>query len=326
MRRREFITLIGGAAVWPLAARAQQRAVPVIGFLGSGLPAEWTLVLAAFRQGLRQAGFVDGQNVAIEYRWAENHYDRLPVLAADLAGRQVAVVAAIGNAAAALAAKAATTTIPVVFATGIDPVAYGLVASLNRPGGNVTGIAFLTVLLVPKQFELVHELTPNAPLIAVLENPSNPYSEAEIRSVQDAARVIGQEIHVLYASTEAEIDTAFATLAQQQVAALQIPGDAFFYTRRKQIVALAARHAVPTIYAQREFVDADGLMSYGASLADAFRLAGDYVGRVLKGEAPANLPVQQSTKTELVINLKTAKTLGLTVPLSLLLRADEVIE
>jgi len=327
MRRRDFITLLGGAAAaWPLAVRAQKSPMPVIGFLGSGLPAEWTIILAAFREGLRRAGFADGQNVDIEFRWAENRYERLPTLATDLVRRQVAVIAAIGNSAAALAAKAATATIPVVFASGVDPVAYGLVASLHRPGGNVTGVSFLTSLLVPKQFELLHEIAPKAPLIAVLENPTNPYSGADIREVQDAAHALGRSVHVLNASTEGEIDAAFVAVVQQQAGALQIPGDAFFWTRRERIVALAARHAVPTIYAQREFVEVGGLMSYGADAADWSRLSGGYVARILKGEAPADLPVQQSTKVELVINLKAAKALGLTVPLPLLARADEVIE
>jgi putative ABC transport system substrate-binding protein len=326
MRRREFIAGLGSAAAWPLAARAQQPAPPVIGFLGAGSLAAWTPLLTAFRRGLMQAGFVEGQNVAIEYRWAENQYDRLTVLATDLVRRRVAVIAAIGNTPAAIAAKAATTTIPIVFAVGADPVQYGLVASLNRPGANVTGVSFLTSLLVEKQFELLRELLPNAQVIAVLVNPTNPYAEEETRDVQYAARALGHKIVVLKAGTEGEIDAAFAMMVQHRVGALHVPGDAFLWTQRDKLTALVERHAMPAIYAQREFVDIGGLMSYGSSVPDASRLAGGYVSRILKGEKPADLPVQQAVKVELVINMRTAKALGLTVPLTLLGRADEVIE
>jgi putative tryptophan/tyrosine transport system substrate-binding protein len=325
MKRREFIAGVG-AAVWPAAARGQQPTLPVIGYLSPGSSTTMANVTAAFLEGIKDGGYIEGRNVAIEYRWAENRYERLPALAADLVRQQVAVIAAFPNTAAALAAKAATATIPVVFAVGADPVTYGLVLSFNRPGGNITGVSFLTTLLVPKQFQMLHELVPKAPLVAVLENPTNVYSGPDIRNVEDAARALGQNVYVLNASTEGEIDAAFTALVQRQAGALQIPGDSFFWTRREQIVGLAARHAVPTIYAQREFVDIGGLMSYGTDATDGSRLVGRFVARILKGEKPADLPVQQVTKVELVINMKTAKALGLTVPLPLLALADEVIE
>jgi putative ABC transport system substrate-binding protein len=324
MRRREFFTLIGGAAAWPLAARAQ--AMPVIGFLGAGLAAEWARLIAAFRQGLEQVGFVDGQNVHIEYRWAENQYDRLPSLAADLVHRQPAVIFAANSTPAAVAAKAATATIPIVFTMGADPVKYALVASLNRPASNATGVIFLTSELAAKQFEFIHELLPNAPVIGVLVNPDNTYAQTDTGKVQEASLALSRKVFILNVNNDADLDAAFLAFVEQRVGVLQIPGDAFFYTRRDRIVALASRHALPTIYAQREFVDIGGLMSYGASLSAANRIAGGYVGRIIKGEKPADLPVQQSTKVELIVNLKTAKALGLDVPPTLIARADEVIE
>jgi putative ABC transport system substrate-binding protein len=324
LRRRDFIGLLGGTAVtWPLSARAQ-HAIPVIGFLNGGLAREYAYVAAAFRQGLSETGYVEGRNVLVEYRWAEGRYDRLPTLAADLVRRQVAVIAA--NTAAAPAAKAATTAIPIVFVTASDPVAAGLVASLSRPGGNLTGAVLLGVEVGPKRLELLHELVPTATAMALLINSSNPNAETQIRDMHAAARTLGLQLHILYASDERDFDTAFATVAQLRVGALAIGADAFYVNRSEQLAALALRHAMPAIFTVREFVDAGGLMSYGVSLKDAFRLMGVYTGRILKGEKPADLPVQQSTKVELIINLKTAKALGLTVPLPLLGRADGVIE
>ncbi|HZK88693.1 MAG TPA: ABC transporter substrate-binding protein [Stellaceae bacterium] len=325
MRRREFIILIGGAAVaWPLAARAQQKAMPVIGFLSSRLPAESASLVAAFRQGLSQSGFVEGQNVAIEYRWAEGNYDRLPALAAALVDRKPDLIATTGGAVSARAAKNATATIPIVFVTGDDPVASGLVASLARPGGNLTGVSILIVELNAKRLELISELVPQAKAIAVLANPAN--AERISREVQDAARAKAVELVMLQASTESEIAGVFATLAPRQVGALVVGNDPFFNSRREQLVGLAARHAMPAIYFDREFAAAGGLISYGASVAAAYRQIGIYAGKILKGEKPADLPVQQPDKFELVINLNTAKALGLTVPQSILARADEVIE
>ena len=327
MRRREFISLLGSAAVaGPLAARAQQP-MPVIGFLHSVSFDNLAHLVQSFHQGLKEAGFVEGRNVSIEYRWAEGHYDRLPALAADLVRRQVAVIAAPGGTPTALAAKAATATIPIVFLAGVDPVTAGLVASLNQPGGNVTGVSILNVDVVAKRLELLHELVPTAAVIALLVNPTNPvYTEPEIKEARDAAGSLGPQLHVLNASNEDEIDAAFATMVREGAGALVLSPDPFFNGRRVQLAALEARYGIPVIADRREFVEAGGLMSYGPNLADANHQVGALVGRILKGARPADLPVQQVVKIELVINLKTAKTLGIAIPLPLLGRADEVIE
>jgi putative ABC transport system substrate-binding protein len=329
MRRRDLFALVGGAAIaLPLGARAQQKAMPVIGVLNTGWPGPSAgPFMAAFRQGLSEAGYVEGQNLAIEYRWAEGHYDRLPALAADLVGRKVDLILA-GSPPAALAAKSATSTIPIVFRHGGDPVGDGLVASLARPGGNLTGVSQLgDEGLTAKRLELLSELVPRAGVIALLVNPNNSTAERVIQEVQQAARAKGVQLHVLKASSESEIDTAFASLVQLHAGALIVSADPFLTGRREQLVALVSRHAVPSIYAWREFAASGGLISYGASLTSAFHLLGTYyAGKVLKGAKPADLPVQQSTTFELVINLKTAKALDLTVPQSLLARADEVIE
>jgi len=324
--RRKVIAALGGAAfAWPLAARAQQQAMPVIGFLHAGSPEAYAPMMTAFRQGLKEAGYVEDYNVAIEYRWAEGHYDRLPALAADLVRRQVAEIVA-GGTPPALAAKAASSTIPIVINVGIDPVQIGLVASLNRPGGNVTGLAVLTVELAAKQLEVLHELLRTSAAVALLVNPNTPLTEPETKGVREAARSLGLQLHVLDASTEGEIDAAFGKLIELRAGALVVSVDPFLTSQRAQIVALAARHAVPAIYGVREFATAGGLMSYGTDLADVYRQVGIYAGKILKGAKPADLPVQRVVRVEFVINLKTAKTLGLTFPITLLGRADEVVE
>jgi putative tryptophan/tyrosine transport system substrate-binding protein len=327
LKRREFITLLGGAASWPFAARAQQPAMPVIGVLGSASAEQFASRLLAFRQGLSESGYVEGHNVAMEFRWAYDQYDRLPGLAADLVSRRVALIAAFGNQVPALAAKAATLTIPIVFAMGADPLQSGLVASLNRPGGNITGITILAGVLVSKRLQLLHELVPNAQVIGLLGNPTNP-SEINtiLRDAQDAARAFGVTIEVVNVRTEADFGAAFASLAQKRITALSVLPDTLFSARPEQLIALAERHAMPTIYYAKEFAKAGGLMTYGADLVASYRQAGIYAGRVLKGEKPADLPVIQPTKFELVMNLKTARALSLQVPDKLLALADEVIE
>jgi putative tryptophan/tyrosine transport system substrate-binding protein len=326
MKRREFLGVLGTAAAWPLAARAQQGATPVVGFLNSGSPGSFPHNVREFHQGLREAGFVEGRNVAIEYGWAEDRTDRLPAMAADLVRRQVVVIFANGP--AALPAKAATATIPIVFATAADPVEVGLVGSLNRPGGNLTGVTTLNVEVGPKQLQLLHELVPSAKIIAVLVNPNSPGAEVQTRDLPMVAGGLGLQLHVLHASAERDVEAAFANLLQLRAGALMIAQDAFFGSQSQsaQLATLTVRYAVPAIHTLREFTAAGGLMSYGASFMDAYRLAGLYTGRILKGEKPGELPVQQATKLKLIINLKTAKALGLEVPPTLLARADEVIE
>jgi len=325
-RRRQFITLLGGAAVaWPIAARAQQP-MPVIGFLSSLAPSDQTHVMPAFQQGLDRAGFIEGRNVAIEYRWAEGDYHRLPALAADLVSRKVAVIAAISGTPAALAAKAATTTIPIVFAIGGDPIAPGLVSSLSRPGGNITGVSFFNAPVVSKRLELARELAPSGSTIAILINPNNPPSAAEGAAVQAAAASVGQPLLIVTASTQNEIDDAFAAIKQERIGAMLVSPDPLFFSQRVKLVVLMARHALPTIFADPEHARAGGLISYGSSRTDAYRQAGDYVGRIVRGEKPEELPVVLPTKFHLVINLKTAKSLSIDVPSTVLARADEVIE
>jgi putative ABC transport system substrate-binding protein len=327
MRRREFITLLGGAAVaWPLAARAQNPAMPVIGFLSNASPDLYAIRLRAFRQTLKEAGYVEGQNVAIEYRWAEGQNNRLPALAAELVDRHVDVIAAAGGTPSAVAAKAATASIPIVFAVAVDPVKIGLVASLNRPGGNLTGITNLNAEVGPKRLELLRELIPTATSVALLVNPTSPVAEPFSRAMQAAARTLGLQLHVLQASTEQDFDKVFADMVRLRAGALVISPDVYFNTRSKQLATLSLRHALPAIYQYHEFAAAGGLMSYGSDETEYYRLIGIYTGRILKGEKPADLPVVQSTKVEMILNLKTAKALGITVPLPLLGRADEVIE
>jgi putative tryptophan/tyrosine transport system substrate-binding protein len=325
MKRREFITFFGAATVWPFAARAQQSALPVIGFLNVASPEGFSNYAAAFRDGLKEIGYLDGQNVTIEYRWAEGHYFRLPEMAADLVRRQVSVI--VANTPANLAAKNATSTIPIVFTTGDDPVQMGLVSNLRRPGGNVTGVSQLNAQLGPKRLELAHELVPAATVIALLVNPSDPpRAERLSKEMQGAAVPLGLQVDVLRAGADADIEAAFAGFAQLKAGVMVIGADAYFSARSQFLAELSQRYAVPAIYQTNEFTKAGGLMSYGGSVTDSYHLAGVYTGRILKGEKPADLPVQQSTKVQLTVNLKTAKALGITVPLSLLGRADEVIE
>ena len=327
MKRREFITLLGAAAAaWPLAVRAQMNAMPVVGFLGTGSSKSDAFRVAAVRQGLMEAGYVEGRNVAFEYRWAEDQYDRLPPLAAELVRREVAVIASMGGITSALAAKSATATIPIVFEIGGDPIKVGLVASLSRPGGNLTGVSTLIGTLVAKQFEVLHETVPTAALIGFLVNPALADAATQMKNALAAAESVGQKLLVVQAHTDSELEAAFGTLVQQRAGALVIGADPFLGSRRDKLVELAGRQKLPTIYSLREFAAAGGLMSYGSSITEAHRIVGLYAGRVLKGENPADLPVQQSTKVELVVNLKTAKALGLTVPPQIVARADEVIE
>ncbi len=325
MRRRGFITLLSAAAAWPLAARAQQQAMPVVGFLRSTQATGFAYIVDAFRQGLNDVGFVEGKNVAIEYRWAENQQDRLPELAADLIRRQVAAIVGAGTP-AAQACKAATTTTPIVFVSGADPVSIGLVARLNRPGGNITGVVFTVVALAAKLIGMLNELVPKASVIAVLRDPNGPDVEGESRDLEEAGRAIGRQILMVNAANEREFHAAFAKVVQAGAGGLLIPATVFFFSQRRQLAALAARHALPTVYSLREYAEVGGLISYGPSQSDAYRRAGVYVGRILKGEKPGDLPVEFSTKFELVINLATAKALGVEIPPTLLATADEVIE
>jgi putative tryptophan/tyrosine transport system substrate-binding protein len=326
MKRRDFISLLGGAAAWPLAARAQQPAVPVVGFLNSTSPGLYAHLVAAFRKGLSEVGYVEGRNVAIEYRWADGQYDRLPALAADLVRRQVAVIAATGGEPSVLAAKAATLTIPILFITGSDPVKLGIVASLNRPGGNVTGVSIFYAVLGPKRLALLQELVPKIAVIGVVVNPAFAYAEEETKDLLAAGGALEKQIHIATASTEGEIDAAFGSLVERRVDAIMVAVDPFFVSRRGRFIALAAQHALPVVYFSRDFTADGGLMSYGPNLAEAYHQVGVYTGRILNGAKPANLPVVQPTKFEFVINLKTAKSLGLPIPDKLLALADEVIE
>jgi putative tryptophan/tyrosine transport system substrate-binding protein len=326
MRRRRFMALLGSAVVWPLAARAQQGKMPVIGILASVSPAPYAPFIAAIKEGLRQTGYVEGRNVAIEYRWAEGQYDRLPQLASELVESGVAVMILVGGGATTAAAKAATATIPIVVVMGDDPVKTGAVAALNRPGGNVTGVSLLSVAMEAKRLQLLRELAPNVSVIAIVLNPNNPQADEQLQELQDAGHALGVQVEPFKAGSPSEIDTAFLNLVERRAGALLMAADAFFNTRREQFIVLSARHALPAIFPYREFPAAGGLMSYGTSLADAYRQEGIYAGRILKGEKPAEMPVQQAVKIELVINLQTAKSLGLTIPLALLGRADEVIE
>jgi putative ABC transport system substrate-binding protein len=326
MKRREFITLLGGAVAWPLSAHAQRQGMPVVGFLDSGRESGMAANLAAFRNGLAEGGFTEGGNVHVEYRWAEGRYDRLPVLAAEFVNRNVAVIVATRSSAPAFAAKAATSTIPIVFQTGSDPAKDGLVASINRPGGNVTGATRLTTTLIQKRLGIMSDLVPGLRVVALLTNPAGPQTEEQVREMEEPVRARGLQFHVAKAGTEAELDRAFAAMAEARVDGLVIGSDNLFIDRRKQIVALTMRHAIPTIFFERESVIDGGLMTYSASLADSFRQVGAYVGRILKGDKPADLPVLQPTKFDLIVNLKTAKALGITVPPTLMALADEVIE
>jgi putative tryptophan/tyrosine transport system substrate-binding protein len=326
MQRREFITLLGGGAAWPLAVRAQPATMPVIGFLSGRSPREAASAVSAFRQGLGELGYIEGKNVTLEYRWAEGAYDRLPALATELTSQRVAVVAATGGEAAGLAAKAATTTIPIVFIIGGDPVVLGLVASLNKPGGNVTGVTVVVTDTAAKRLGLLRQLLPNAATIAILTNPSFPSTRGELDDLRAGAQSFGLQINVLEASTPREIDAALATFVRTRPDALFVAGDPFLLGQRDKIVSLSARYTIPAIYPQREYIDAGGLMSYGASVNDAYRQAGIYTGRILKSDKPRDLPVIQSNKFELVINLKTAKALSLNIPPTMLAIADEVIE
>ena len=326
MRRRELIALLGGAAAWPLAARAQQPAMPVIGFLGGESPQLWRGELLAFHQGLAQTGYVEGRTVAVEYRWAEGHYDRLPPLAAELVGLRVAAILAAGGPPSALAAKKATSKIPIIFSAADDPVGIGLVESLSRPGGNITGMSVFNSTLIAKRLDLLHQLVPSAGTVAYLANPANPSAQLEIRAAQEAARTLGIDLQILNASNDQEVEAAFARLAELKAGAIIVAGEPYFDSRRSAIVELAARHAIPASYSFRENVAMGGLLSYGTNLNESYRNSGIYCGRILKGEKPADLPVVQPTKFEMTINLKTAKTLGLAIPPALLTGADEVIE
>jgi len=326
VKRREFIALVGGGAAWPVVARGQQPAVPVIGFLHSASPGPFARAVDAFRRGMSEAGYVEGQNVAIEYRWAEGQYDRLPALAADLVARHVSVIVAVAGNAPALAAKAATTSIPIVFVSGGDPVSAGLVASLNRPGGNITGVSWVATALVPKQLELLRRSVGHAPLIGALVNPNYPDHDLQLRELRQGAEGIGQKIKIVQAASAHDIDTAFVSLVEMSANALIVANDPFFVNRRDQIVALAAKHRMPAMYFSREFATGGGLLSYGASLVEAARQGGIYAGKILRGEKAADLPVMQSAQFEFIVNLKTAKVLGLEIPPTVLALTDEVIE